>query len=164
MSPEVQALIDRFQLEPHPAEGGYFRQTWRSALPATGDTTRPAGTAILFLMTPESLSRMHAVDADEIWHFHAGDPVEHLRLDPQSGSSQRTVLGANPGAGHEPQLIVPAGVWQGARPLPGSPHGWSLVGATLTPGWRESGFVAGVRSTLLAQFSDQSELIRALTD
>ena len=39
-------------------------------------------------------------------------------------------------AGERPQAVVPAGVWQAARPM----GGWVLVGCTVAPGFDFSGF------------------------
>lgn len=125
-------VIARLALAPHP-EGGWYRETWRAAA-APG--ARPAGTAILFLLEAHQVSHWHRVDADEIWHWHAGAPIA-LRLSPEAGGPPRTdLLGPDLGAGQMPQRIVPAGHWQAARPL----GGWALVGCTVSPGFRFEGF------------------------
>lgn len=99
------ALIAALGLQRLPHEGGYFRQTWRTDL----------GSAILYLITPADFSALHRLRAAEIWHFHAGDPVEHVQLDPLDGGVRSTLLGSDVLAGYMPQLVVPAGVWHGAR-------------------------------------------------
>jgi predicted cupin superfamily sugar epimerase len=45
-------IIDRFGLQPLPGEGGWLRQTWVS--PGDSGGPDPVGTAILYLVTPES--------------------------------------------------------------------------------------------------------------
>ena len=40
-----------------------------------GDGARPSGTAIYFLLRAGERSHWHRVDAAEIWHFYAGDPL-----------------------------------------------------------------------------------------
>lgn len=130
MSPE--AIIARLGLAPHP-EGGWYRQTW-AAQAAPG--ARPAGTAILFLLKADEASHWHRIDAAEIWHFHAGSPLE-LRLSATAqGPARAQILGADLAAGQIPQLTVPAGHWQAARPL----RGWTLAGCTVSPGFRFEGF------------------------
>ncbi|NBB98697.1 MAG: cupin [Alphaproteobacteria bacterium] len=124
-------LIARFGLAPHP-EGGWYRQTWIAD--ADGDT-RPAGTAILFLLQAGERSHWHRVDATEIWHFHAGSPLALCISATEHGPATRTVLG-DAGQGHAPQAIVPPHHWQAAEPL----GDWSLVGCTVSPAFRFDGF------------------------
>ena len=47
--------------------------------------------------------------SDEVFHFYAGDPVEMLQLLPDR-SGRVVVIGNDLASGHEPQVIVPAGV------------------------------------------------------
>jgi uncharacterized protein len=114
---EAEAIIGRLGLAPHP-EGGWYRQTWVAA----GDG-RPAGTAILFLLKGSERSHWHRVDADEIWHFHAGAPLILSLAASQSGPVQRVRLGPQVLDGDSPQGIVPAGWWQAAV----STGAWTLV-------------------------------------
>ncbi len=159
----ARALIARLGLEPLPHEGGYFARTWTSR--ETVGSGRPAGTAIYFLLTPDDFSALHLLDADELWHFHAGDPIEHVQLAPDAGPSgcRVAVLGTSFDRGHVSQLIVQAGIWQGARLAPGATRGWALVSCTMSPGWLETGFTLGKRAELLAGFPQSAALIRALT-
>ncbi len=150
----AQRIIASLQLEPLPQEGGFFRQTWRGE----------SGSAILFLMTQDHFSALHRIAQPELWHFHAGDPVEHVQFDRVSGRIRLTRLGADVLAGETPQLTVPAGAWQGARLAVNSPGaGYALVGCTVAPAWDERGFERGNRSALLEEFPSSGEWIRALT-
>jgi uncharacterized protein len=160
---EALALIAHLGLQPLPHEGGYFARTWTSR--ETTATGRPAGTAIYFLLTPDGFSALHRLDADEIWHFHAGDPVEHVQLwtDADAASAHTALLGAAFTLGQVAQLIVPAGRWQGARLAPGATRGWALVSCTMSPGWAETGFALGKRAELLAAFPRNAASICALT-
>ena len=161
MSPEARHIVEQLQLVPLPREGGFFRQTWRSA----------AGSATYFLMTPVEFSALHRLPTDEVWHFYAGDAVEHVVLDPRNGAVRVTQLGADVPAGEVPQLVAPGGCWQGARIAAdvarGSPTafkaGWTLLGCTLAPAWDERDFELGERPALLREFPDAGALIRALT-
>lgn len=131
---EMQAaeIITALDLRPHP-EGGWFRETWRAEAAAG---TRPAGTAIYFLLAAGERSHWHRVDATEIWHFHAGSPLA-LRLGRDaSGPAETRVLGPDLGAGARPQLIVPAGYWQAAE----STGAHTLVSCTVSPGFTFDGF------------------------
>ena len=159
MNAEAAQLIARHHLEPLPGEGGFFHRTWTSPETVPGSAGRPTETAILFLMTPEAFSALHRLDADEIWSFQSGDPVQHLQLEPATGQAHVTILGPDGAPGHSHQLVVPAGVWQAARPFPRGIKGWSLVAATMMPGWDQAGFVLGEPQKLREQFPGAAEWI-----
>jgi len=118
---DAAALIARHRLAPHP-EGGWYRETWR-ATAAPGE--RAAGTAILFLLEQGQRSHWHKVDADELWFWHDGAP-----LDLQIGH-ERVTLDAS-----RPQALVPASLWQAAHAL----AGWVLVSCVVVPGFDFAGF------------------------
>src|SRR5207249_287657 len=128
-------LIRILQLQPHPREGGYFRETYRSAeavaaeaLPARYGGTRHHGTAIYYLLTPTTFSALHRLASDEIFHFYAGDPMRMLQLFPD-GSGATVLLGPDVTRGQNPQVIVPRGVWQGSVLEPGGAY--ALLGCTV---------------------------------
>ena len=127
---DPQDLIDRLGLSPHP-EGGWYRQTWRDE-PADGG--RGVGTAIYFLLAAGERSHWHRVDAAEVWHHYAGDPLELAIADGDHHEIVR--LGDDLIAGEEPQALVPARAWQAAR----STGAWTLVGATMSPAFEFEGF------------------------
>jgi hypothetical protein len=153
---DIAAIVERLNLAPHP-EGGFFGETYRSARSA-GD--RSLSTAIYFLVTAESPSRMHRVGSDEIWHFYLGDPLEMLQLGPEA-QSKVVIIGNDLAAGEFPQVLVPGGVWQGTRVRPGGRY--ALVGATVTPGFDFADFAMGDRTTLTADYPPHAKLIEALT-
>lgn len=132
---KASQVIEELALAPHP-EGGWYREVYRSAdRVQRGDESRSAGTAIYYLLEQNQLSRWHVVDADEIWHFYAGAPLELLAYDPASRQLTRHVLSA-PTASAAPIGVIPAGVWQAARSL----GEYSLVGCTVSPGFEFNGF------------------------
>jgi predicted cupin superfamily sugar epimerase len=154
---DVAALIERLGLAPHP-EGGFFAETYRSPRNA-GD--RAVSTAIYFLITAANPSRLHRVTrGDEIWHFYLGDPLEMLQLDPE-GESRTIAIGTNIEKGERPQVLVPAGVWQGVAVKSGGRY--ALVGATVTPGFDFADFELGDRDRLVAAYPQCADSIRALT-
>jgi uncharacterized protein len=109
---EIKTLL---QLEPHPCEGGWFRQTYVSNLRyAAPQGERTAATAIYYLLEAGAFSEMHMLASDEIFHFYLGDAVEMLQLWP-GGRSTLVTLGPDLAAGQQVQVVVPAGVWQGTR-------------------------------------------------
>ena len=153
MNAAASEIIAALKLAPLPGEGGFFRATWRNS----------TASAIYFLVTPEDFSALHRMAQDEIWHHYAGDAVEHVQLDSRDGSVRRTRLGPDIGGGEQPQLVVPAGVWQGATLAAGARAGYALLGCTVSPPWDERGCELGARLELLRQFPAQAGWITALT-
>lgn len=84
----ADGIIARLGLVPHP-EGGWYRQTFASA---AKPGTRPAGTAIHFLLRAGESSRWHRVDADEIWFWHAGAPLTLLVSQTDAGPARAHTL------------------------------------------------------------------------
>ena len=124
-------IIAALDLKPHP-EGGHYRQTWR---PMHRPASAPTGTAIYFLLAEGEVSHWHRVDADEIWHWYRGAPLQ-LSLSPDGAKIETLTLGPDLAAGEQPQIIVARGVWQSAISL----GAWTLVGCTVSPGFQFSGF------------------------
>ncbi len=160
-------LIRFLHLQPHPKEGGYFRETYRSAeavppsaLPARYVGPRTTSTAIYYLLTPTTYSALHRLQSDEVFHFYLGSPVRMLQLYPD-GSSQTIVLGPDVLAGQHLQVVVPHGVWQGSLLEPGGT--FALLGCTVAPGFEYVDYEAGNRQALVTQFSSAAELICRLT-
>lgn len=176
----AEELIERLRLQPHPGEGGYFRETYRSAetfppaaLPGRYRSRRAHGTAIYYLLTAGSVSAMHRLASDEVFHFYLGDPVRMLHLYPD-GAAGEVILGTDVVAGMRPQVVVPAGVWQGARLAPigrstrGAPVGqgalgFALLGTTVAPGFEFEDFELGARRGLVNAYPAYADQIRALT-
>jgi uncharacterized protein len=124
-------IIAHLNLAPHP-EGGWYRQTWAGPTVAG----RASGTAILFLLKAGERSHWHRVDADEIWLFHAGAPLVLSVAATDAGPARDVRLGPDVLAGDAPQATVPASNWQAAR----TTGDWTLVGCTVSPGFRFEGF------------------------
>ena len=123
-------IIRLLDLKPHP-EGGHFRETFRDAR-QIGD--RAASTAIYFLLARGERSHWHRVDAVEVWHWHAGAPLE-LEI-AEAGRVATIRLGSDLAAGERPQGVVPAHAWQAAQSL----GDWTLCGCTVAPGFEFAGF------------------------
>jgi len=129
-------LAEQLDLAPHP-EGGWFRETWRSAVSFSPDGysgPRSVATAIYFLLQPGEQSRWHVVRSDELWFWHSGGPLD-LRIGGASdepSAASTVLLGGDPSAGQQPQARVPGGVWQSAAPAGGAPV---LVSCVAAPGF-----------------------------
>lgn len=152
MNRDAREIIAALRLEPLPREGGFFRVTRRT----------PTASGILFLITPGEFSALHRLGQDEIWHFHAGDPVEHVQFDPRDGARQTFRLGAEVRHGDTPEVFVPAGHWQGAR-IAEPRSGYALLGCTVSPPWEESTFELAARDPLMAAWPQHREIIARLT-
>jgi uncharacterized protein len=162
--PSADELIRHLGLLPHPKEGGFFRETYRSAeslaVPSRYHGPRAAGTAIYYLLTPNTFSALHRLQSDEIFHFYLGDPIRMLQLDPD-GKSRTIVLGPNVLAGQHLQVVVPRGIWQGSLLEPGG--AFALLGCTVAPGFEYDDYEAGDRQALSSQYPAFAELIERLT-
>ncbi len=164
---DAEKIIELLGLEPLPEEGGYFRETWRSVLflprsvlsfPYGGD--RSAGTAIYYLVTPDSFSSLHRLPGDEVFHFYLGDPAEMLQIHPD-GRAERLVLGSDLERGQRPQCVAPGGVWQGLRLR--KDGRFALLGTTMAPGFDYADYEHGDRGLLIMKYPDLELLIREYT-
>ena len=134
---ELPEWAQQLDLVPHP-EGGWFRETWRSqltisqsALPPDYSGPRSAGTAILFLLMPGQQSAWHTVRSAELWLFHRGSPLL-LEVGREQSAATTHLVGADFYNEQEPQVVVPPGHWQRARPRDDEP---SLVSCVVIPGF-----------------------------
>ena len=139
--PRAHAL----DLQPHP-EGGWYRQTWKSAerVRTADGRDRATATLILFLLPAGEASAWHRVASEEIWLGHEG--VVTLEL---GGSGPAPVPGAvetvgvDLRAGHQLQVVVPAGVWQRTRPSDAD----ALVSCVVSPGFDFADFELAPNAT-----------------
>jgi uncharacterized protein len=167
-SPKSAAYwVEKYQMQAHP-EGGYFTETYRAAgqipqaaLPEAFAGDRSFSTAIYFLLEGHHFSALHRIQADELWHFYAGDPLEVFVIYPDSGRLEIIRLGPDPEAGEVFQAMVPAGTWFGSKPAAGAAY--SLVGCTVAPGFDFADFELAERNTLLGEFPQHREVIVSLT-
>ena len=159
---EISSLTKKYNLLPHP-EGGFYSQTFKSDLSVTAPFgPRSASTAIYFLITPGSVSRLHRLQADEVWHFYLGDPMTIIELKPD-GSTCSTILGSDIiNTNQVCQHVVRAGTWFGSYPNEGSHY--SFVGCTVAPGFEFEDFEMGSRKKLVGEYGEVEEEIVRLTE
>jgi predicted cupin superfamily sugar epimerase len=160
MNQDALALIELLQLQTHP-EGGFYRETFRATREVTSLTgeSRNASTAIYFLLPAQTFSALHRVKADETWHHYDGDPLELHMID-EVGDHTMHLLGRDYNAGQRPQVVVPAGVWQAARP---AGERFSLCGCTVAPGFDFQDFEMPTREELLGMFPQLRTIVTTLT-
>ena len=154
----VSEIIVNLELEPLFPEGGYYRETYRSA--DTLLSGRNLSTTILYLLTPNTLSRLHRLDSDEVYTFLLGDPVKMLLLTP-SGRGEILHLGKGLSTKTLFHVVVPRQTWQGFSLVPGGEY--ALLTTTVSPGFSPKGFDLGKREELKRLFPDYQEEIELLT-
>jgi uncharacterized protein len=152
MNDRARFLIEALELKPHP-EGGHYREIFRSShqvQPGDARASRSALTAIYFLLEASQHSRWHRVLSDEIWSHLEGGPLQLCCFDAGNAQVTKVKLGGYDASGTAPIHVIPAGVWQAARPL----GEYALVGCYVAPGFDFSDFF------MAADDAEVSRLIR----
>lgn len=164
---KAQKIIEHFNMQPLPDEGGYFTETYRAneiipagALPERYGSQRNHSTSILYLITDRCCSKLHKVASDEIFHFHLGSAVNMLWLMPD-GSSKTIQIGNNIFADEKPQVVVPRGIWQGS--YIDEPDGFALLSCAVSPGFEFEDYENGQREELISGYPERKYLIEKLT-
>lgn len=169
---DAEAIKKLLGLKAHPREGGWYARTYESEdfigqaslelryFAGGGGGPRRTGTAIYYLLEPNTFSEMHRLMSDEIFHFYLGDAVEMLELMPD-GASRTTVIGNDLARGQRPQHVVKHGVWQGSRLVAGGKL--ALLGCTVSPGFEFEDYDAADRAALCAAWPEHAALIALLT-
>lgn len=145
---EAERVAALLGLEPLLPEGGRFRRTHLDG----------HSSAIYYLLVAPEFSALHVLTATEVYHWYAGSPLRLLLLHPD-GRVQEPVLGPDLAAGQRPQVVVPAGTWQGSSPA----GDWSLAGTTMAPPFEPGGFRLGRGPELARQFPAARSRIARLT-
>jgi predicted cupin superfamily sugar epimerase len=156
----IQRLIAFYNLLPHP-EGGFYAETYRSDYQSVKDNeqTLCASTGIYFLVIPATVSRLHKIKYDEMWHFYLGGPLIVVEL--VNGTYKETLLGSDVFSGQVVQYVVKGNTWFGCYPADGS--SFSFVGCTVAPGFEFRDFILGERHQLLIDFPAAANVIHKLT-
>jgi predicted cupin superfamily sugar epimerase len=162
----AEQIIQRLGLKPHPREKGFFVETYRSpekltweSLSARYDGTRSCSTAIYFLLTQGGFSELHRLKSDEIFHFYSGSAAELLLLYPD-GEGQLIRFGYDLQNEERPQIVIPAGCWQGMK----TTGEYTLFGCTVSPGFEYSDYEQGERAFLMEKYPQFAETIIQLTE
>lgn len=158
----VSSIIQQLDLQPHP-EGGFYRRTYCSHEHITRDGSgaqRRASTGIYYLLHDHAYSAWHRIDADEMWHFYAGDRLLIHTLD-EHGACSTLRLGNMLQDPHAVfQCVVPAGSWFAAERE--GAQGYSLVGCTVAPGFEFDTFELADTQALLRRYPQHEALILRL--
>ena len=163
---EAEDWIARLGLQSHP-EGGYFRETYRSAdtlrqelLPPRYSSDRVCATAIYFLLKSGQVSKFHRLRSDELWCYHAGSPLT-LHVIAHDGTLQTFALGTHLDNGEVPQVYIPQGVWFGATVA--LDHSYTLVSCLVAPGFEFEDFTLATYDQLVHMYPQHQVLIEQLT-
>ena len=165
MNPEIQGLVNKLDLLPHP-EGGFYKETYRSSFSVLKSddpnlqAERQLSTCIYFLITSEAFSAFHRIKQDEIWHFYAGTAI-HLHMIHPDGKYEMVKIGNNFEAGEVPQAVVPATTWF-ASEVPKS-DSYALAGCTVAPGFDFQDFELATEEKLSAKYPEHQKVIQKLT-
>jgi len=158
--------IKNLGLTEHP-EGGYYRETYRSAeeiggasLPHRYRQARAFSTSIYYLLEGDNVSRLHRLKSDELWHFYAGSSLSIHVID-GNGSYSRIRLGSDFDRGEVFQTVVAAGIWFGATV--DDPESYSLMGCTIAPGFDFDDYELASREELLSLCPAHQPIIDRLT-
>jgi len=129
----IEELKASLRLQPHVEGGHYYR--FHPPKGADHGGARHAMSAIHYLLEAGQCSSWHRVDAEEVWHFVEGEPLELLVYNPVTQWLDRFRLGPLTD-GVQAVAVVPAGAWQAARPL----GTYALATCVVAPGFEYEGF------------------------
>jgi uncharacterized protein len=148
-------FIQQLNLEPH-SEGGYYKENFRSGFEVKNvdNNTRSALTSIYYLLEEGDFSALHRIKSDEIWYFHAGNPLDLVAIN-EKGNLLEWKLGNDLSQGQVLQVNMLAGWIFGAR----CSEGFSLVGCAVAPGFHFEDFEIIDRISLLEMYPQHSAVI-----
>jgi predicted cupin superfamily sugar epimerase len=153
----AQQIIKSLGLLAHP-EGGFYKETYRSEQ-TLKEENRQLLTSIYFLLTSDNVSHFHRIKSDELWYFHAGNPLIVHTL--SSVGHQQHQLGLDLSKGEQPFLFIPKNTIFGSTVKDND--GFSLVSCAVAPGFDFRDFELFERAQLLADFPEHVSIIERLT-
>ena len=153
----IDSLVYDLQLLPHP-EGGFYREMYRSPtiLNADGLVQKSAYTSIYYLLPGNDFSSWHRIKSDETWYFHSGCDVVIYFFD-ENKVLQTVQLGLDSKC---LQATISANTWFAAKPI--SQDSFCLVSCAVAPGFEFADFEIGQRDSLLNEFGDSLDYIKAI--
>lgn len=152
--------VENLELLAHP-EGGYFKEVYRSKdsfSPEGFEGERPYSTSIYFLIEEGNVSHFHRIKSDEIWYYHAGNPLSVFVIH-KNGELEELKIGPNLDQGEVLQAVVPAGTIFGSK----SAGIYSLIGCMVAPGFDFQDFELFKTSELLENYPEHESIIKELS-
>lgn len=149
--------INELGLSKHP-EGGYFRETYRSA---RNRNNRSFVTSIYYLLDGNDFSSFHKIDADEIWHFYYGSSLTLFIINERNSRLTRKALGNNYKKKQSLEIVIESDNWLAAQV--NNKLSYSLVGCTVIPGFEFEYYELGERDKLLSLFPEHKKIVEKFT-
>ena len=148
--------IAHLDLKKHP-EGGYYRETYRSAREYEG---RNLATSIYYLLPGTMHSHFHRLRYDEHWYFHVGASLKIYFLK-DDGQLETRLLGGNPERGEALSQLIPAGTIFGGEVT--DANSFILVSCNMSPGFHFEDFEMFSNKQLVEMFPQHRDVIDKLT-
>lgn len=158
MNFEIQSIVDKLNMRPHP-EGGYFVETYRSEI-TLSESGKSVATVIYFLLPSEEKSSWHRIKSDEFWFYHSGSPIVVHSIENNKYKAQ--IVGKDLEQGQVPQYLVPGGAVFGAS-VP-EENSYSLVSCVVAPGFDFEDFELFTKEQMLKMFPGLEKEIELLID
>lgn len=159
--------IAKLELLSHP-EGGYYKEVFRSNekieannLPERYTGPRTFYTSIYFLLKKNQLSKFHKLKSDEIWYYHAGNPVKIHTID-NKGKYHEKILGTDIEKKQSMQVIFTEGTWFAAEVIE-QIYNYSLVGCMVAPGFEFEDFELADGNELVNLYPSHEDVIKNFT-
>ena len=147
-------VIIKLDLVPLVPEGGYVKVLYHGK----EENGRAIYGSIYYLLTPDTVSHMHKLDADELWFYHDGSAVILYLI--YDDHDEIRYLGKDLDNDEEPQIMIPAGEYVGACMKDDAEY--SLVSTSMAPAYVNEGFILGNYDELKDK-STHPELLKILT-
>jgi predicted cupin superfamily sugar epimerase len=156
MQANILKIVEELKMQPHP-EGGYFVETYRSAI-SVDHSGKSVATVIYFLLPSSETSSWHRIKSDEFWFYHSGSPIIVHSI--ENGNYTATVVGNDFSSGHIPQHLVRGGAIFGASVQ--QPDSYSLVSCVVAPGFDFEDFELFSKEEMLELYPQLAEQINLL--
>jgi predicted cupin superfamily sugar epimerase len=164
---DVNQIIEKYQLQPHP-EGGYYARHFTSNLSVKSTDadrfageSRKAGSAIYYLLCGDEFSAFHKLKSDELWHYYSGSPVKIYLIDALGKLSSYSLGDPSKHSESQFQVIIPADLWFAAEVI--DKKSFSFLGCSVSPAVEVKDFELADRETLSAHYPAHAEIINRFT-
>ncbi len=157
---DAKYWVKNLKMSQHP-EGGHFKETYRSKNsfnPKGFLGSRNFATSIYFLLEKDNVSHFHKIKSDEIWYYHAGNPLSVYVIHP-NGNLEEIKIGPNIENGEVLQAVVPANTIFGST----CTADYSLVGCMVAPGFDFNDFKLFTTSELMELYPKHEVIIEMLS-
>ncbi len=160
MNNRIDEIVEQLRLSPHP-QGGFLGQSYLSEStvePDDGRGKRPTLSTMYVLVLDKHPNTMHALKADETWHYCEGSPLELFWIADGETKLQSALLGPT-SADSSPMVTIPGNCWRGAR----SSGEFSLISCIVGPAFDPNDFTPiVVKPELIAMLSEQHPHLKEL--